>query len=224
MNHPEFSPEGTMINLKPQDFLHAMDGLSEHRTYIRGAGTPRFIRGSGLFKSIDVTPLLISESKETSAPGHWNNFKSSARNAVSRVGQSVKNKVKTPKYDTLEEEDSSETHETDESNEFSEENDMDEESSNQDSEPVNKRKKRSTVHHVANKQVKPLHSESGVQKELVTTGSFSCDICNREFSARTSLTRHTNSIHKEQKFTCPNCNKQCSRLDNLKAHIKSCKQ
>jgi hypothetical protein len=235
MNHPEFSPERTMITIDPQDLLRMFEKaqLSDPQPSMRGTRPRSYVRGSGLFSSFRGTPLLMNESKDASAPGHWKNLKSSVHNAVA----SAKNKVKKPKYNTLMEEDSPESHETDESDELSDGNDIGEENEafresedsannlelpNQDAEPVNKRKKRSTARRVVNKQVKPHHSESIVQKELVTTGSFSCDVCSKGFYNQSSLTRHAKSLHWKQKLECVKCGQLFTRQSNLSKHESKC--
>jgi uncharacterized Zn-finger protein len=121
MHCPEFTREGNMITIDPQDLLRMFGNaqLSDPRPSRRGTWPRSYVRGSGLFSSFSVTPLLMNESKDASAPGHWKNLKSSVHNAVA----CAKNKVKTPKYDPLMEEDSSGTHETDESDDDATEND-----------------------------------------------------------------------------------------------------
>jgi uncharacterized Zn-finger protein len=178
MNHPEFTPEGNTLNIEPQDLLPAM--LSEHRTYIRGAGTPRFIRGSGLFKSFDATPLLKNERKSP-----WNNLKSSARNAVVRVGQSVKNKipVKTPKYDALIEE--AESYETDESDDATV-NDY-----SKDTEPLKTEQKSTAIAcSVCQKEFANSCNLARHTKSVHSLIKFDCRDCGRSFARSDGLRVH----------------------------------
>ncbi|KAJ1983513.1 hypothetical protein H4R34_001238 [Dimargaris verticillata] len=54
----------------------------------------------------------------------------------------------------------------------------------------------------------------------VLSRKFKCDQCDRAFSRRHDLMRHTASIHKgEKQFVCPQCNKPYSRNDALNRHI-----
>ena len=45
-----------------------------------------------------------------------------------------------------------------------------------------------------------------------------CDICNKLFSNKSSLTRHIKSVHEKIKFKCEICDKELSRKDDLQRH------
>jgi hypothetical protein len=220
MYHPEFTREGNMITLEPQDLLPIFERaqLSGPRQPMRGSWSPRFTRGSGLFSPYDVTPLLTNESKEASAQGktHWSNLKSSTQRTASKVGRAVKNKIsrKNPKYDTLLESDSNESHET---NESIASDSSDEEISDNITEG-NK---------MISKQIqKPTHSRDIIEPEPTTSKKplLSCSKCEKQFTVKGNLTRHMSSVHETNNWKCSKCSKTFSRSDKLKIHIKSCNQ
>ena len=48
-----------------------------------------------------------------------------------------------------------------------------------------------------------------------------CDICNKLFSNKSSLTKHIKSVHEKIKFKCEICDKEFSQEDNLQRHKKA---
>ena len=48
-----------------------------------------------------------------------------------------------------------------------------------------------------------------------------CDICNKLFSNKSSLTKHIKSVHEKIKFKCEICGKELSRKDKLQRHKKT---
>jgi uncharacterized Zn-finger protein len=50
---------------------------------------------------------------------------------------------------------------------------------------------------------------------------FSCDVCNKSFKHKSTLTEHQRSHNKESQFPCDVCNKSFSRKSSLKRHLKT---
>ena len=50
---------------------------------------------------------------------------------------------------------------------------------------------------------------------------FSCFYCNKSFTQKRSLVRHTKEQH-DGIFDCPNCNRPFTRYDNFILHWKAC--
>ena len=48
-----------------------------------------------------------------------------------------------------------------------------------------------------------------------------CSLCEYKAVKKDNLQRHTNSIHKDQKFQCPLCEYKAAWKANLQRHIKS---
>jgi hypothetical protein len=191
MNCPEFTQERNMITLEPQDLLRIFErnALFDLRPSMRRSRPSRYIRGSGLFSPYDVTPLLISESKDTSAQSHWKNLKSTARDAVARVRRGVKNKEKTPKYDTLLEE--AESYETDESD------DATGYDYSKDTNPLTDQKSTALTCSIC-QQVFSTKGHLGRHTQSIhSLTKFKCDACKRTFSRVDSLNVHRRKCGKQ---------------------------
>ena len=50
---------------------------------------------------------------------------------------------------------------------------------------------------------------------------YPCDKCGKQFSQKSSLKRHIQSLHERVKYSCDNCNKEFTLKDALKKHIQS---
>ena len=48
-----------------------------------------------------------------------------------------------------------------------------------------------------------------------------CNLCNKLFSNKSSLTKHIKSVHEKIKFKCEICDKELSRKDDLQRHKKT---
>jgi hypothetical protein len=216
MYHPKFTQEGSMITIEPQDLLQMFEKaqLSDPQPSMRGTWPRSHVRGSGLFSSFGGTPLLMNESKDAPGKKHWNNLKSSAQKTVSKVGQTVKNKItrKNPKYDALLESDSSESHVTDESIASDRSDEEISDNITDDNEMLSKQIQ------------KPTHSGNIIKPKTTKNTLLSCSKCEKQFTVKGNLTRHMSSVHESNKWECSKCSKSFSRSDKLKIHIRSCNQ
>jgi uncharacterized Zn-finger protein len=184
MYQPKFSPEGSMITIEPQDLqlMFEKAQLSDPQPSMRGTWPRSHVRGSGLFSSFSGTPLLMNESKDAPGKKPWNNLKSSVHNAVA----SVKNKVKTPKYDSLMEEDSSEDYETGDDTDGATENDY-----SQDTKPLNPAKK-SIACSICQQDFANSFNLARHTKSIHSSIKFKCNACKRLFSRADVLKAHEN--------------------------------
>jgi len=60
-----------------------------------------------------------------------------------------------------------------------------------------------------------------VKEVICGDTKLKCQDCERVFSARGALWRHTKSKHGEVKYACNQCDYQATRSDHLTAHIQS---
>ena len=64
-----------------------------------------------------------------------------------------------------------------------------------------------------------VHQEinHGQEKEKL----FHCEVCDKYFTSKASLTRHKNKVHKEKQFLCEKCGKLFAQLKSMKDHDNS---
>ena len=66
-----------------------------------------------------------------------------------------------------------------------------------------------------------MFEKMAVQQWNTPRGNLRCDICEKDFSCNSTLTRHMR-IHSDNKiFKCPFCSYSGHRKDNLGSHMKS---
>ncbi|XP_065558906.1 protein tramtrack, beta isoform-like isoform X2 [Artemia franciscana] len=59
------------------------------------------------------------------------------------------------------------------------------------------------------------------QKDSMTKRSFVCDICSKQFTRKSTLIRHVESLHEKLHFNCPYCPQVFVRRDHVHRHIRN---
>ena len=67
--------------------------------------------------------------------------------------------------------------------------------------------------------IKTENDDKGKQNEKLSI--HFCNICQKEYKSKASLSIHTISVHKEKRLPCNQCGKQFTEQGSLKKHTKS---
>ena len=70
---------------------------------------------------------------------------------------------------------------------------------------------------------RPIIRNNASKKKVSKTDGikFPCHQCDKQYTAKSKLTRHIQSVHEGVKYTCNQCGKQYTKQDSLITHIQS---
>ena len=79
----------------------------------------------------------------------------------------------------------------------------------------------SSIHEFAKTQTKSRNNASKKKVSKTDGIKFPCHQCDKQYTAKSKLTRHIQSVHEGVKYTCNQCGKQYTGQGNLITHILS---